>query len=144
MKGENFIMLDISNEVIDYIVEETKTREELDQVIEELLAWREARKKRESEEAIQQQLTAARNKLIESSYDYYKALFAAAGKEVSNAEVRSMAEGLAGEMKEHEAMIIASMQRVQKDTPTKSKEKSDDEKLRDFLEFMAMASKNKK
>lgn len=137
-------MLDISNEVIDYVVEETKTREELDQVIEELLAWREARKKRETEEAIQQQLTAARNKLIESSYDYYKALYAAAGKEVSEAELKGLTEGLAYEMKEHEAVIIASVRKAQKDTPTKSKEKSDDEKLREFLEFMAMASKNKK
>lgn len=125
-------MLDITNLIVDYLGQEAQSDEQIDQVIAEVLAWREQDKANRK----QTDLENARKKVIEALEPYQRALLALCGGSFSKDQLADVLKVWEQEMKKEEARIFNISKTREKSTVKKEvpeRKKTDEEILYDFL-----------
>lgn len=125
-------MLDLSNEIIDYLGQESRSDAQIDQVIAEVLAWREQDKANRK----QTDLENARKKVLEALEPYQRALLALCGESFSKEQLADVLKVWEQEMKKEEARIFNISKTREKSTVKKEvpeRKKTDEEVLYDFL-----------
>lgn len=116
-------MLDVTNTIIEYLTEEAVNDEQIDAILEEVLAWRREERKRKEE------LDSAREAALIKLREYYKAINACAGLTYSPEQLTSFIHKLEQDMRASEKDIPGL---VKKEKPAAEK-KEEDQILEKFI-----------
>lgn len=122
-------MLEVTDTIVEFLVNECVNENQIDEVIDEIVKWRREDKQRKAAE-----LDTTRAAVLDKLRDYYKALVCRmGGGTCSEAQVDTFIKTLSQEMREAEGEIgVTIKQATEKKTP-KPAARSDEDKLNDFL-----------
>jgi hypothetical protein len=125
-------MLDITNLIVDYLGQEAKDDEQIDQIIAEVLAWRE----RDKASRKQADLENARKNVLKALDPYQRAINALCGDSLTKEQLAGALNVWEQEMKKEEARLLNISKTKEKSTVKREmpeKKRTDEEILYDFL-----------